>query len=265
MNPRLQALLLAAYRVLLLRTGVLETRAGYAVFERVYDLYKAGLEASSLRHARAYVRPGSRVVDAGAHVGFFTQRFAGWVGPEGRVIALEPEPVNFGRLCRRLQRTGLAPRVEAVNAAAVEVSGGFFLRVDPTHPGDHQLATAGLPVHGVALDELVASPDRREVSLVKIDVQGAEVRVLAGAAETLRRFRPTLLVEIDDDRLRRQGSSAGELLERLAVLGYVPQHLTRSGLSRGLGVADAVRLAGGAGRYADFLFAGKGAGSPPAA
>jgi hypothetical protein len=120
-------------------------------------------------------------------------------------------------------------------------------------------------VRGVALDALVEPHDRREVSLVKIDVQGAEGRVLAGAAETLRRFRPTLLVEIDDDRLRKQGSSAGELLERLAALGYVPQHLTRSGLSRGLDVADAIRLAGGAGRYADFLFAGRGAASPPSA
>jgi FkbM family methyltransferase len=263
-NPRLQGLLLFAYRLLLLRSGVLETGPGYALFERVYDLYKAGLEASSLRHARGYVRPGSRVVDVGAHVGFFTQRFAGWVGPGGRVIALEPEPINFGRLCRRLQRTGLAARVEAVNAAAVEASGRFFLKVDPTHPGDHQLAPGGLPVRGVALDRQVEPDDPREVSLVKIDVQGAEARVLAGAAETLQRFRPTLLVEVDDERLRRQGSSAGELLEGLASLGYVPQHLSRSGLSRVLGVADAVRLAGGAGRYADFLFAGRGSGFPPA-
>jgi FkbM family methyltransferase len=255
MDPRFQNGLLAAYRVLL-RTGLLETRPGYAVFERVYDLYKAVLEASSLRHVRDYVRPGSRIVDVGAHVGFFTQRFAAWVGPGGRVIALEPEPVNFGRLARRLRRTGLASRVEAINAAAVEASGSYRLRVDPTHPGDHQLAAEGLPVSGIALDRLLEQHDWRPISLLKIDVQGAEARVLAGATETIRRFRPSLLVEVDDGRLRRQGSSAEGLLGLLASLGYTPQHLSRSGVSRVLGIAEAVDIAGGLGRYADFLFAG---------
>jgi FkbM family methyltransferase len=259
MDHRSQSLLLAAYR-LLLRTGLLETRAGYGAFERVYDLYKDRLEASFLRHVEPRVRSGSRVVDVGAHVGFFTQRFATWVGPQGSVLALEPEPVNFGRLRRRMSRTGLAPRVVAVNAAAVESPGGFFLRVDPTHPGDHQLAGEGLPVRGVTLDEMVDREDPRPLSLVKIDVQGAEARVLAGASETLRGLRPTLLVEVDDERLRRQGSSAGELLDDLAALGYTPQHLTRSGLSRVLAGAEAVDIAGGAGRYADFLFAGREAG-----
>jgi FkbM family methyltransferase len=255
MNPRFQDLLLAAYRALL-RTGLLETRAGYAAFERVYDLYKAALEASSLRHVRDYVHPGSRVIDVGAHVGFFTQRFATWVGPEGRVIALEPEPINFERLVRRLDRTGLASRVEAVNAAAVESSGRYFLRVDPWHPGDHQLATDGLSVPGIALDRLVDRDDRRPLSLMKIDVQGAEARVLTGATETIRSLRPSLLVEVDDGRLRGQGSSAEGLLGLLASLGYTPQHLSRSGLSRVLGIAEAVDIAGGIGRYADFLFAG---------
>jgi FkbM family methyltransferase len=255
MNPRLQSLLLSAYRVLL-HTRVLETRLGYMAFERLYDLYKGLLEASSLRYVREYVRPGSRVVDVGAHVGFYTQHFAAWVGPEGRVVALEPEPVNFGRLCRRLNRTGLAPRVEALNVAAVETSGSFFLKVDPTHPGDHQLALGGLPVRGVTLDRLLEPHDPPEVSLIKIDVQGAEARVLAGAADTLRRFRPTLVVEVDDERLRLQGSSAQELLQVLASLEYRPRHLSRTGLSQALSVAEAVRLAGGAGRYADFLFAG---------
>ena len=253
MNQRSQALLLAAYRALL-RTGLLETRAGYAVFERVYDVYKDRLESSFLRHVRPSVRPGSRVVDVGAHVGFFTERFATWVGPEGSVTALEPEPVNFGRLRRRVARTGLGGRVQAVNAAAVERSGGVFLRVDPTHPGDHQLAVEGLPVRGVTLDEIVGPADPRPLSLVKIDVQGAEARVVAGGEETMRRLRPSLLVEVDDERLRRQGSSARELIGCLAALGYTPRHLSRAGISRVLATGEAVDLAGGRGRYADFLF-----------
>jgi predicted methyltransferase len=82
------------YRVAL-RTGIFETRPGYFFLERYYDAYKAVLEAPSLRHVRSFVPAGSTVIDVGAHCGFQTKHFGAWVGPQGRVIAIEPEPTNF--------------------------------------------------------------------------------------------------------------------------------------------------------------------------
>ena len=87
-------------------------------------------------------------------------------------------------------------------------------------------------------------------------MQGAEARVLAGAAETLARFHPALIVEIDDERLRRQGSSAEALLALLAEHDYAPRHLTRAGISQVLASPDALDRAGRDGRYSDFLFFG---------
>jgi FkbM family methyltransferase len=252
-NTKLANGILRAYR-LVLRTGLLDTELGYAAFERCYDLYKATLEASWLRHVAPLVTPGSTVVDVGAHVGFFTQRFAHAAGASGQVLALEPEPVNYRRLCRRIARTGLHARVTALNVAAVEAPGDYFLRVNPHHPGDHQLASAGLSVVGKTIDELVATRTLPPVSVIKLDVQGAEARVLAGAELTLRRFQPALLVEVDDQRLRAQGSSAQELLDSLAARGYQPRHLTGHGISRILARLDALSVAGSAGQYADFLF-----------
>lgn len=190
----------------------------------------------------------------GAHVGFFSQRFASWVGETGHVVALEPEPINYARLCRRVHRTGLSARVTTLNAAAVERPGDYFLRLDPWHPGDHQIASAGLPVGGVTLDEVLALRGWPPVSLIKLDIQGAEARALAGARETLERLRPTLLVEVDELRLRRQGSSARQLFDLLAAKGYRPRHLTHSGVSPVMATVEALGAAGEVGGYADFLF-----------
>lgn len=256
MNPLLQATILGMYR-LVLRTGILETTSGYAAFERCYDWYKVWLEAASLRHIRPFVPEGSTVVDVGAHVGFFTETFAGWVGERGRVIALEPEPINYGRLHNRLERTGLRSRVTSFNVAAVEASGDYLLHINPDHPGDHRLDGTGVPVRGLTLDEVLQGCGSPDVSLVKLDVQGAEARVLAGAEKTLARCRPALIVEIEDERLRQQGSSAEALLALLAARGYAPQHLSRSGISRVLAIPDALDKAGRNGQYSDFLFVGR--------
>jgi FkbM family methyltransferase len=253
MNSWIQGGLLAAYRVVV-RTGILETQTGYALFERLYDKYKLVYEAACLKHVRSYVTAGSTVVDVGAHVGFFTQTLGAWVGPQGRVLAIEPEPVNFARLHNRVQRNGLASRVILVNAAAVDTPGSRFLKVDPVHPGDHQLANGGLPVRGVTLDELLADLELPAVSLVKLDVQGAELKVLKGAVQLLRLRPPNLMIEVDEERLRLQGTSAGELFGLLASHGYTTRLLRSRGLSGPLSVDEALAAVGPPGRYADFLF-----------
>jgi hypothetical protein len=86
---------------------------------------------------------------------------------------------------------------------------------------------------------------------VKIDVQGAEPRVIEGALATLARCRPALFVEIDDQALREAGSSAQALMERLATLGYDPVDLHAP--QRRLRM-DEVQGACGELGYADILF-----------
>jgi hypothetical protein len=67
------------------------------------------------------------------------------------------------------------------------------------------------------------------VSLIKIDVQGAEMRVLAGATAILARDRPALFVEIDPAGLARFGASVDSLLGWLAGFGYAPHRTARGG------------------------------------
>jgi len=164
------------------------------------------------------------VIDVGANIGYFTLPFARRVGPQGRVIALEPEAVNFTRLSARLDKAGLAGRALLFEAAAAERSGRERLAINPAHPGDHKLAdeTAAhsVEIDAHALDELIDAHPGPPVSLIKIDVQGAELRVVLGARDLIARDRPALLVEIDPAIAGSAGDAASELLAMLGDLGY---------------------------------------------
>lgn len=223
-----QGMLLLLYRAVR-RTGVMNTGPGRSVFENGYWAYKSLLEARDIERLRPYVTPGSTVIDVGANIGFFTVRFARWVGAQGSVISIEPETVNFQSLCARLKRARLAARVVPVQAAAIEAAGEVQLALNPDHPADHRVAAVGVPVTAITIDGLVAERGWPPVSLIKIDVQGSELRVIRGAHQTMRRFMPTLYVEFHEPSLREAGTSARELLVELLSLGYTPAFLDRDG------------------------------------
>jgi FkbM family methyltransferase len=201
------------------------------LFLASYALYKEYIEGGPVDRLKDYVSHGSAVMDVGANVGFFCRRFANWVGDGGVVIALEPEDYNFNTLVRALRKDGVLHRVRTLKAVAAAASGTTFLEINPLHPADHKLSLneTGLPVDSVTLDELVADDNSLRPSLIKIDVQGAEMLVLKGAANILRRYGPALFVELQEEGLKRFGTSASEILGHLASQGYLAYWLERSG------------------------------------
>jgi FkbM family methyltransferase len=254
MNKFLQNGLIGLYGVVK-STGVLDTAFGRRAFEASYDLYKELLEAGPIQLLRPLVRPNTHVVDVGANIGFFTRRFAAWVSEGGRVLAIEPEVINYSRLTRAISQAGLEAVVETVKGAAAETTGQGWLEVNPSHPGDHRLGTetGNVRVDLWAIDDLLAARGWPEVSLIKVVVQGAEARVLAGAAETIKRYHPTLFLELDDQQLRRYGSSAAALLTSTSEQGYMIYSRVGKTLSKPLGVDAALGL-GATSAYDDFLF-----------
>ena len=249
MRRAAQNAMLGAYRLIFVR-GLLHVGWGRRLFFALYDTYKRMFEAGPVEALRPYVPAGGTVVDVGANVGFFTERFARWVGPRGRVIALEPERANFAELSRRLAAKGLAARVEAHRAVADAAAGIAHLVINPDHPGDHHIGDAGERVAATTLDTIV--PPGARTSLIKIDVQGAELRVLAGGRKLVARDRPALFVEIDPGGLARFGAGVDALLGALAAAGYAPHILGRGGArpcSRG--ELDALLARRG---YTDLLF-----------
>ncbi len=232
-------------------TGVLRTRAGRAVYERSYDLYKSRLEAAAIDALRQHVTPGSWIIDVGANIGFFTLHFGQWVGAGGKVLAIEPEVDNQARLVERISRERLSERVDVICAAVSDRPGRAVLELNPDHPADHRLSVGGqgIPVDAVTLDGIAEKYGWPDVSLVKIDVQGAEPRVIAGAHGLLKRSRPALFIEFDPAGLARMGSTVAALYDQLAALGYVAHSLGR----RGIGPALTRDHVVGHEQYTDYL------------
>jgi FkbM family methyltransferase len=195
------------------------------------------------------------VIDVGANIGFFTARFAKWVGPEGHVIAIEPEDINLEALTAKIQKLGFTSRVKICQALVAEREGVLRLRRNELHPGDHRISHTdeGIEVRAVTVDALSMSIGQRPISFIKIDVQGAETRVINGALDTIRRHKPTLFVEIDESALNEFGTSSNELVSLLQAEGYTMTLLEPDGTELSLTAsALATRLAEKS--YIDVLF-----------
>lgn len=241
---------LFAYRVVK-STGILSTAWGRCLSENIYAFYKSIFEPD-IGHLHFLVRPGTSIVDVGANVGFFTLKFSKWVSDGGGVIAIEPEPENLEALKRAIARNRTA-NIEIIQAAAAEKEGVLHLSLNQLNPADHRLAEQGIPVLAVTIDGLLHERGWPPVSLIKIDVQGAEPRALAGAREAILRFHPAIFIEVDDAALSAAGFSADSLVDSLRSYGYVMYGLERSAMNIPLSNDDA-RLKRKNLGYADFVF-----------
>lgn len=175
------------------------------------------------------VQDGWTVLDAGAGIGDFAVR-AAKAAPSGRVFAFEPAADAFALLEENLARNGMknvVARREALGApgeaAAVRDSGSVRSRTVPADAGPDSVPT-------FSLDEVFARLGLASCDLLKLDVEGAEERILLGAsAETLRRVRHVVL-EVHED-----GDGAGRadlLARRLEELGFETRRTPNPAWSR---------------------------------
>jgi len=168
-----------------------------------------------------YCRPGMTVVDVGANLGYYSLLAARLVGPSGRVVALEPNSENCRLLLSSLRRSGLGNVQVLPVAADVEKGWAYY----STHVGSNGgliddgdlLTRPGVVVPTFRLDDLVAGP----VGLVKMDVEGAEGRVVRGATRLIEHERPIVTTELKEEMLTRvSNSTLGEYLSYFEGLGY---------------------------------------------
>ena len=166
------------------------------------------------------VSASDTVIDVGANIGFYSARLANLVGAKGQVHAFEIDPRAIRCLRRTLQRNSIG-QLRLHEFALGSSPGTVFL--DQSSEVGHTSAAqsgSGRPVECETLDSWASKTDLRSLAVIKIDVEGGEVEVLRGAAETVHRLRPRLVIEVVDSALRQFGSSAEELFELLRQWGY---------------------------------------------
>lgn len=186
-----------------------------------------GVDDQNLRRFVASIKAGSTIVDIGANIGTVTLRAAQATGKAGRVICFEPNPATFNRLTENLNLNPDLKNIQAVPKGLGAKEGSFLLvDAEPNNVGMSHLARigeakAGKEVQVVRLDDYLEVNQVGKVDAIKIDVEGFEYQVLLGAEATIKRYLPTIMLEVDDEFLRAQGGSATQLRDYLLNLGYV--------------------------------------------
>ena len=193
----------------------------------VLDRECLGVDNGELRFLWKVLRPEMTFLDIGAFHGIYSVIAAKRIGPSGRVIAFEPSR-RERRMLRyhALLNPALPILVEAFAVGSVTGEVRFFLASDglemmnslrPPATGKH---SQPVRVNSIRLDDYCAGRGINRIDCMKIDVEGGEVDLFQGGAETLARFRPLIICEVLDWVARPWGRLGKETVVYLQDLHY---------------------------------------------
>ncbi|HCP00507.1 MAG: hypothetical protein CL573_05415 [Alphaproteobacteria bacterium] len=173
-------------------------------------------------------KSGMTVFDIGANIGYYALMELGLIGPNGRMLAIEPSPSNIALLHRNLALNNEGDRITVLEGAVSDKTGleSFHLSTHSnlgTFHADgsaaHMLSGEQITVHTYTVPELAdeyGAPD-----LIRMDVEGHEVEVIAGMLDAIRaeQIRPTIIFETHLSRYSAEHNMT-RVLEELFTCGY---------------------------------------------
>lgn len=167
------------------------------------------------------LRRGDCFIDVGANLGFLTLTASRVVGPEGKVLAFEPNKA----VADRLSHTLLVNRINNVfvHKNALGDEEGTATLDSSAHAGTGSLrhiGASGTKVDVLCGDRFISDIPEETWVLVKLDVEGYELRVLKGFQTLIKRSKTGFLVEVTDEWLRATGGSADELFDLMLGNGF---------------------------------------------
>jgi FkbM family methyltransferase len=187
-------------------------------------------------------------IDVGANQGEFTL-FAAKRLRKGRVIAFEPTSSMYERLTKNVTLNGFR-NVDLVKKALSDKPGQLPIYTSKGKFHDDTV-NAGLPslyrtgtnsdyletIDVTTLDVYVRLARPERIDVIKIDIEGAELSMLQGAAETIASFRPILIIEVSRETCCAAGYDSGEILKYVESQGYRIERILPGGGTQPVGSA----------------------------
>ncbi|HEC14103.1 MAG TPA: FkbM family methyltransferase [Acidiferrobacteraceae bacterium] len=205
--------------------GVVRLRSGVSFRVDLSDHFGAFIyygylqESHDLNVFCRMIRTGARVVDIGANFGLYSISAARLVGAGGRVYAFEPVPESFELLQQNIKSNNLEDVVSVSDsciAADIEKA-DFNLTVEPSFSGLHDTSRSVvrevISVECIPLDHHALLQDG-PIDQIKIDVEGAELDVLTGAAGIIKRS-PDIVIQFEVTSKNLEGDRLGKLIDWL--------------------------------------------------
>lgn len=196
----------------------------FRIHPRFLGMTLANYEPELIRTFCKLLREGMTVVDVGAHIGIYSLIASRRVGASGKVIAVEASPANAELLRRHLKINGCA-NVDVIDAAVGDRADQitFIYRPDATDPSAFANSIAydifgrRARIQMMTLDDICKSVSP---ALLKIDIEGAELLAMRGAAGLLTRHRPTLVIAVHPEPMQALGTSPKGLIDYMRNMGY---------------------------------------------
>ncbi len=178
-------------------------------------------ETDSSSPVLKYVKPGDVVIDIGGNIGQTALQAATKVTQKGKVISFEPYPDTYRKFKNNLSLNPTISNVELVDYGLGDKPGSFdMFQACNTNSGANRISpNSGNMLEGeemikvITLDSFIDSNRLNKIDLIKLDVEGFEMKVLRGAEETISNYRPVLFIEVDDANLQAQGDSARDIFD----------------------------------------------------
>lgn len=159
------------------------------------------------------IASGSTVYDIGANVGFYTLLASVLVGETGHIFAFEPLPRNVLYLREHIRLNALT-NVQTLAVAVADYTGFASFAEDVNASQGHIAVQGTLTVETVCLDELIQQGKLPTPDYIKIDVEGAELAVFAGARQMLTKAHPVIFLATHGQSIHHQ------CCEMLTSFGY---------------------------------------------
>lgn len=217
-----------------LRKGYTITKEGFDLFldpqdwviSRALSINKVW-EPEETKFFRQILHEEMTVVDVGANIGYFTVLFSKIVGERGRVISFEPDPGSYSILQKNVKENNLA-NVLAIQKAVADFCGKAKLYLSKTNHGDNRMSSTiieDIDIEREVIDVDVTSLDDAlkdiNIDFLKIDTQGAEMKVINGAQKMIKRNKNLkIALEFWPIGLRSQMSEPSDLLSKLREMGF---------------------------------------------
>lgn len=200
-----------------------------------WEIINKWYEYSTVQECKKLIFPGMKVMDIGAHIGYFSILFSEIVGSKGKVFAFEPCPENYSLLINNISNAKNNV-IEVFNYALSDKQGMtelYLSKGNSMHSLIKEYSGGNFGTSVVrtrTIDDFLESINNPQIDFIKIDVEGSELKVLEGMINTIRKNRNLkILIELNPKALFAANSSGEILINTLKTLGFSLKEIKDSG------------------------------------
>jgi FkbM family methyltransferase len=205
------------------------------IFERIqsYMYFIGEFERHETRKFIHSIRSDDVVIDLGANIGYFSLIASKYIGSKGHVFAFEASPKVYELLCKNCSLSN--KNISPFNLAVADQEGTlkFNLPQNPQEQGSGSLSKnnmGDIEVESLSIDRFAQTEKITRLDLIKMDIEGAEIKALLGMKEVISKYKPKILFEFSPSRYEDSEITEFESLVKLMKdLRYKFSSLTRNG------------------------------------